>query len=301
VTRRSSRSRRLGTVVALTAGAVLGGTVGAASSSALLVDRTSSTAGYSTRLACSGGTGYPAAVQAAHPSFAWRFDEAAAPPPATVADTSGNGDGGAVTGTGLVFGGPGLITCDTGAAVAMPGGTDGAVSETVPQPTSDTFTVIAWVRSASTGGGRVVGMGSDPSGPSTQNDRALLLAPDGRAVLFLQPLAGPVALVSPTPVNDGQPHMLAATVSSAGAALYVDGTLVASDPTVTSAEHYSGSGPTLPGFGFWRVGYDDVSAVPAAVQPTQAQLMGSVDEVAVWNSTALDAATVAGMFGRNHW
>ncbi len=298
----TSPSARIGVLAAVSAGALLAGSLGAASAtSAMLSTSTSSTATYTTRLACSAGTGYPAAVLAAHPSLEWRFDEAGLPAPTTVADSSGNAVDGSVAGTGLVFGGAGLIACDVGGSVAMPGTTDGSIATSTPTATSNTFTLLAWVRTASTQGGRVLGMGDAPSGPSPQTDRALLLAPDGRVVLMLDPTAGPVTLVSPGTVNDGKPHLLAATVSAAGATLYVDGAAVASDATATSGAQYTGSGPTLPGFGYWRVGYDSVADVPVALRPLQPQLAGSVDEVAVWGTTALDAATIASFYAQNHW
>ncbi len=70
-------------------------------------------------------------------------------------------------------------------------------------------------------------------------------------------------------------------------ALYVDGTLVGTNPN-TIAQAYSG---------FWRVGGDNLSGWPD--QPSSGYFNGTVDEAAVY-STALTAGQVSDHFTHNH-
>jgi Concanavalin A-like lectin/glucanases superfamily len=50
------------------------------------------------------------------------------------------------------------------------------------------------------------------------------------------------------PLNDGQWHLVAGVLSSAGEVLYVDGDKAGEDPGVTSAQNYSK--------GYWKLGFD---------------------------------------------
>lgn len=283
-------------------------------SAALLTDRaTVASSQVSTRTACAAGPLYAAAVLAQTPSFYWRFAEVPPPAVTAVADSTSNAVGGTVMGGGLTVGAAptGLITCDdTGDAEGLGLlGSDGFVVAPTAVPNTDTFTVSAWVRMNSTRGGWVLGMASARWGTSSNRDRVLFVRDDGRPA-FTVGQSPRVVVSGPTPVNDGLPHLLVATLGPAGMVLYVDGVAVASDVTVTTGATYTGNEPvdqpppataaTPDGFGYWRVGYDEAGDLgPDA--PSRNQLNGRIDEVAVWQTRALSASAVAALYDQNHW
>lgn len=267
----------------------------------------------STRAACVGGPVYAAAVLAASPSFYWRVGERTPPAVTVVDDASAANLDGTVRGTGLTFGPTiaGLVACDTTYAVQLRGRTtdNGFLVQATAVPNTDTFTISAWVQTASARGGWVVGMGSSRWGTSTNRDRVLYLQSNGRPS-FSVGLAPRATIEGTTAVNDNQPHHLVATLSPAGMALYVDGVQVASNPAVTGGAYYTGNEPanqpppanpaTPDGFGYWRVGYNARAGLGPAV-PLRDQFTGRIDDVAVWQSRALTASEVADLFAQNHW
>jgi len=266
-----------------------------------------------TRAACPSGPFYATAVLAEGPSFYWRFGETTPPAVTTVADATTNGADAVVRGAGLSFGSatPGLVDCDDSYGVELPG--TPASTEFLVQPTAvanpDTFTVSAWIRTSTSDGGWVVGMGSARWGTSASRDRVLYVQSNGQPA-FSVGIGPRNVLEASTPVNDNQPHLLVGTLGPAGMALYVDGVQVDADPSVTAGAVYTGNEPadqpppavpaTPDGYGYWRVGYDSTAGLgPAA--PSNDQLAGRIDEVAVWETRALTAGDVAGLFAQNHW
>jgi hypothetical protein len=296
--------------------------VGTASSGATFTAAQTTTGTFTTRPACSGGTTYPAAVVALDPTLYYRFGESAGA--TTVADASGHGHDGVVrqsspnTGVAppvtLGAAGSGLIWCDTTAGLSTattPAALDSGsfVTWPVAQPNTNTFTVMAWVRTTSTTGGRVVGMSSSSWARDVHYDRQLVVDDTGRVQLDMYP-GDFYRLTSTSTVNDGQPHFLVATLGPAGAALYVDGALEAADPAQTTAETYTGNEQALPppppggsggatpdGYGYWRVGWDNLSGWGV----TDYGFAGVIDEAAVWQSRQLTAAEVAALWATNHW
>ena len=285
-----------------------------ATTSATLTD--SATVGgnvVSTRSACAAGAPYAQAVQLLSPTFYWRIGERTPPAVTSVADSTTNNLPGTVQGTGLTFGtgSAGLVQCDNTYSVRFPG--NAASRQFLVRSTAvantNTFTISAWIRSNSTRGGWVLGMGGSRWGTSTNYDRVLYLQRNGRPS-FSVGIGPRTTIFGTTAVNDNQPHHLVATLSGAGMALYVDGVLVASNGSVTSGAHYTGNGPADPtppanpdtpnGFGYWRVGYDATTGL-GPVTPTRSQLRGQIDEIAVWQSTALTADAVAGLYAGDHW
>lgn len=266
-----------------------------------------------TRTACAGGPSYPAAVLALNPSFYWRIPEQTPPAVTSVSDATPNNLPGTVQGTGLTFGtgSAGLVDCEDTYSVRFPGNATSRqflVQQTAVSNT-DTFTLTAWVRTNTTRGGWVVGMGGSRWGTSANYDRVIYLQRNGRPS-FSVGIGPRTNIFGTTSINDNQPHHLVATLSSAGMALYVDGSLVASNPSVTAGAFYTGNGPADPtppanpatpdGFGYWRVGYDATAGL-GPVTPTRSQLRGQIDEVAVWQSTALNAGQVSDLYASDHW
>ncbi|WP_231486516.1 PKD domain-containing protein [Candidatus Blastococcus massiliensis] len=138
-----------------------------------------------------------------------------------------------------------------------------------------TFTVEAWFQTTTTSGGKILGFGSSATGNSSNYDRHVYMNAAGRLNFGVYPGAERV-VTSPDAYNDGQWHHVAASLSPAGMALYVDGVLVGSRTDTTSAQVYNG---------YWRVG-GDTSWSGAAY------FAGRIDEVAVY-PTALSADRVA--------
>ncbi len=310
---------RLAAVGALSALALAGlPATGAFSTGAVLTASASTDGVFGTRAACSAGTGYPAAVQALGPTFYYRFGEAAGA--ATVADSSGNNNDGVVrqsspvpaTAAPVTFAaaGSGLIWCDTTDGMtspAIPGGLGSGSFVVWPsaRPNVDTFTEMAWVRTTSSTGGRVIGMGSSTWAQDVHYDRQLVIDDAGHARFEIYP-GFRYTLTSSSAVNDGQPHFLVATMGPGGAALYVDGVRDQFDPAQTTAETYTGNevavppgpGPATPdGQGYWRVGWDNINGWGA----TDYGLAGVVDEAALFENKALTPAQVATLWSTNHW
>ena len=114
----------------------------------------------------------------------------------------------------------------------------------------DSFTLEAWVKTTTTQGGAILGFANLSTGAPGNYDRMIYMANTGQIYFG----AGANKTINSTlPYNNGAWHMVDATLSQGGMALYIDGTPVASNPAVTEAQVYDG---------YWRVGYD--SLVPEA-------------------------------------
>lgn len=217
---------------------------------------------------------YTSAVLADSPTFYYRLDETAG---TTALDSSGKASAGTEVGT-PTQGSTGLLGTDTDKALALNGSSQYAYTDTsYANPT--TFTIEAWFETTTKTGGQIVGFGNEKMGASNPDDRHLYMANNGE--LFFGVYPGEVKSInSTTAYNDGSPHYVVATLSSAGMFLYVDGALVASNPAVTSAQSYTG---------YWRIGYDNLAGWLEV--PTSYYLKGTIDEVAIY-PTALSLQRV---------
>ncbi|RFS84680.1 PKD domain-containing protein [Actinomadura spongiicola] len=182
-------------------------------------------------------------------------------------------------GSGTTRGQAGAIAGDADRAVRF-GGTSTGTASSGPAPTRQGFSVEAWVKTTSTTGGKIIGYGNAASGTSTNYDRHLYLTNDGRVVFGVYP--GVTKTVqSSAKVNNNQWHHVVGTLDpEGGMKLFVDGAQVAADPSVKTAQVYSGR---------WRLGGDNLSGWPN--RPTSNFLNGTLDEVAVY-PRALTAAEV---------
>jgi len=219
-------------------------------------------------------TPYTSAVLADSPSLYWRLDETAG---TTALDSSGN----SATATEVALptqGAGSALSTDTDLATSFNGSTPYAYSNTSYNDPA-TFTIEAWFDTTTTTGGEILGFGNAQTGNSTNYDRHVYMANNGE--LFFGVYPGAVETInSTTAYNDGKPHYVVATLSSAGMFLYVDGALVASNTTVTSPQNYTG---------YWRIGEDNLAGWPSP--PTSDYFNGTIDEVAVY-PTALSAQRV---------
>jgi len=323
---RSAQLRRLIATAGLGALCVLGGFGGRGldigATGATLTSSATSAGTITTRVACSAGTSFPTALQALNPTFYWRFGDPAGS--TSVVDSSGNGNDGLIVDSSPSIGAPPVVLGAAGSGLPWCDPTAGLTSASTPvalgtgsfavwpaeRTNLNTFSLMAWVRTTAVTGGRVIGMGSSTWADDTNSDRQIFIDDAGHAVFGVAPGGVHHTITSGSLVNDGKPHFLVATLGPAGAYLYVDGALAASDPTLTTAEHFAGNenanppppaggsgAPTPDGFGYWRVGWDNL----AGWGPTDGGLAGVIDEAAVFENAQLSAAQVSALWSTNHW
>jgi PKD repeat protein len=182
--------------------------------------------------------------------------------------------------SGATRGVAGAIAGNTNTATTFPG------TATVPAATPlrlwapNLFTVEAWFRTTTTRGGKIIGYGNSATGNSSSYDRHLYMTNNG-AVVFGVFNGTTQTISSPSGLNNGQWHHVAATYGPGGTALYVDGSQVAANAAHTTARPFNG---------FWRVGGDQLNSWPN--RPTANAFAGTIDEVAVYH-TALSAQKIA--------
>jgi hypothetical protein len=197
----------------------------------------------------------------------------------TASDATGNNR----TGTFL-----GSMVADTAAPLGCPrdGGSrwrlDGATNFAY-LPTSVTgpqvFSIEVSFQTAAKQG-KLIGFGNSSTGTSSSYDRHLYINAAGQLVFGVY--SGTTHTISSAAVvTDNAWHHAAATLSASGMKLYLDGALVASNPSSTAAE---------PGTGYWRVGYDKLSGWPGA--PTSGYFNGRLRGAAVY-TVELSAQQIA--------
>jgi PKD repeat protein len=216
---------------------------------------------------------YPDVVRADGATSHWRLGDSSG----NAADAVGTSP--MTVGSGVTRGAEGAVAGDT--AYSFNGSSTATLATQTARAVPDTFTQEAWFQTTSTTGGRIVGFANRASGNSTTFDRQVHLDVNGRVVFGVKVpgVNGSGAnrtVTSTASYNDGRWHHVAATMSSAGMALYVDGALVGSRTDTTSGLSYTG---------FLRVGSDKAMAGANA-------FTGRVDEVALY-PTALSAQQVA--------
>ena len=186
--------------------------------------------------------------------FAYPLNEASGA--STAGDISGNGANGAYQGKMTSQGIP-PIACprDAGGAYVLDGSSSYVATPNVYN-NPRTFTLEVWFKTT-TAGGMLMGFGDKRTGLSGQHDRKLYMTPSGQLVFGIySPGTSDPTITSPKSYADGAWHLATATLSpSTGIRLYVDGGLVASNPAATNPEPYSG---------YWRIGYDKLTAWPDA-------------------------------------
>jgi hypothetical protein len=270
----------------------LGATVG--STTARLTGASSAKATLSTRAACASGTPYSTLLSspAMLPTLWWRFGNLTGT--TTVTDSTGHGNTGSVVNAGLTFGtaNVGLVACDATYALRQPGAaaSTGFVVTPTQRTAPTTLTIATWVRGAALTGGRIVGFGDSASAGSTQQDRALFLDRSGRVVFQVRTTTGNLLLTSPAAVTTNTARLVVATLTGTAAALYVDGTRVASALVISPAPAYAG---------YWRAGWDQ--NVAALIPTSRNQANVRQDEIAIWEGRALSDTEVTALWKGNHW
>jgi len=189
----------------------------------------------------------------------------------TAADLTGGQD--LAVNSGVAMGRGGAVTGDTNASFQFNGSSGLAATKTaVTAPT--TFSVEAWFQTDSWTGGKIVGFGNAASGLSSTYDRHVYMDTSGR-VVFGVDNGSAQGFMTSSRYNDGKWHHVVGTLSPAGISMYLDGKLVGSKSTVTSAKPYTG---------YWRIGGDRSWS-------GNSWFNGRIDEVAVY-PTAVTADVV---------
>ncbi|MFI8592968.1 PKD domain-containing protein, partial [Microbacterium sp. NPDC078428] len=185
-----------------------------------------------------------------------------------------------VQGSGVDSVEPGAVEGSTGQSASDFNGTsNGRVTAGDRVAPGAEFSVEIWFKTSTTRGGKLIGYGNSRTGTSGSHDRHIYMQNNGRLTFGVYP--GSSRTVSTTgSYNDNEWHHAVATQGAGGISLYVDGELAGSDPSVTTAQNYSG---------YWRIGGDNLSGWPN--RPTSNWFDGALDEAAVYPS-ALSASQV---------
>ncbi|MBC7419965.1 MAG: LamG domain-containing protein [Bdellovibrio sp.] len=206
----------------------------------------------------------------------WHLNETAG---TVIADSSGAGNTGTLQGT-ATLGATGILF----KAVTFNGST-GYVSTTNSFVNPSIFTVAVWFKTTTTAGGKLIGLGNNITGSSGNYDRHIYMDNSGGINFGVYP--GSVKIVtSAGPYNDGLWHQAVGTLSAAGLQLYMDGTLKATDASVTTAQNYTG---------YVRIAYDNMNGWTN--QPTSPFFGGTIDEAAFW-TRALSTTEVRQLYQR---
>ncbi len=173
----------------------------------------------------------------------WDFDAVAGN---GTADQSGRSNNGIlVNGPAASADVPPLTTGNDG-SLSFDGVND-YVTTSNPITSPNTFSLSLWFKTSSAGG-RLIGFGQGQTGDNWNLDRHLFMGDWGH--LYFGVYSGGIQLIqTPQAYNDGKWHHVAASMSSSGMALYVDGQLKAQKANVTSAGVYQG---------YWRLGGDNL-------------------------------------------
>ncbi|MDJ0337979.1 PKD domain-containing protein [Cryobacterium sp. PH31-O1] len=218
---------------------------------------------------------YATTVQSDSPSSYWPLGEATGTTAYDWAAASNE-----TTGTGVTRNVTGALAADSGTASRFSGTSAGTAASSAFETPRGAFTMEAWVKTTTTRGGKIIGLGNALSGASTAYDRQVYMDNAGRLWFGVKP--GVLRTVNTTAsYNNGQWHHIVASVGEAGMSLYVDGALAAQRADTKSA---------APIQGYWRIGGDNLSGWTS--RPASDYIAADIDEVAVYN-TALSASAVA--------
>ncbi|HKP97683.1 MAG TPA: DUF2341 domain-containing protein [Fibrobacteria bacterium] len=141
------------------------------------------------------------------------------------------------------------------------------------------FTISLWFKTATSGGGKLIGFGEDPLMVDTSRDRHLWMDTLGKVHFGVYSKVGkgpPDILSGSKALNDGQWHMVAGVLWPGGMVLYVDGNKAEETPDVTSAQAYPR--------GYWKLGFD-FKFYDWPFAPKDLYFKGVLDEVRVTNKS----------------
>jgi hypothetical protein len=148
-----------------------------------------------------------------------------------------------------------------------------------PQP----MTISLWLKTTSETGGGIAGFASKLLNNQAVHDRSVAMDPIGHLSFSILHGGVPETVTSLASYNDGRWHVITARFSASGQYLFVDGEAVADDPSLTSADSYSG---------FWRFGEEPAASPPGGASDTDIStgyyISGLIDEARVSTSELSD-------------
>jgi len=213
-------------------------------------------------------SGYGLGVLDDAASLYWRLGEGSG----TVANDWAGANTGTISGT-VTRGAAGAIIGDADTATTFAGDANPSNVRTSTLTTGpQQFALEAWIKTTTTKGGKIIGFGNALTGNSSNYDRHIYMQNNGKLTFGVYPDAVKT-VTSAQSYNDGQYHHVVAQLGSGGIQLFVDGQLVGNDPSVTSAQTYSG---------YWRVGGDNMGGWTG--QPTSTYFAGTIDDVAIYGA-----------------
>ena len=193
---------------------------------------------------------------------------------------------------GATEGSPGLTADRYGVAnnaYSLNGTTQYVATTTKINTAPTNFSISVWFKTTlANAGGLLVGYGDTQTGLSANYDRHVYMDNNGLVYFGINPASGLKTIATTTSYADGYwHHAVAVESTTAGAMLYIDGALQASNTSMT------GGGQAIAS-GYWRIGYNNLNGWPNA--PTNYHFNGSLDDISVFTS-AIPASTVYTLYG----
>ena len=210
--------------------------------------------------------------------YHWPLDEGSG---ASASDATGHGN------TSAFQGAPEWVAGKYGGALAFDG-VDDYLSTALSISVPNFITLSLWFKTTTTTGGKLIGFGNTQTGQSGSYGRHLYMNNAGK-IYFSSDFGGENTISTPFSYNDDRWHHAAATFSSEGMMLYVDGALQASNPAVISS-------PGGVDGKYCRIGFDNIAGWPSA--PSSNYFSGQLDDISVYD-IALSANTIAAIAGSN--
>jgi hypothetical protein len=240
-----------------------------------------------------------------NPYLFYAFNEVSG---ALVADASANANPHDGTLNGTTTRVAGSCSPNISPALTLDGstGSQGYVSTPQKVTAPDIFTVEIWFKTTpTTTGGKLIGFGDAQIGLSTIADRHVYMTNSGSIAFGAAPASGnssnyTASAITSAPdmnnknkyYNDGAWHQATATMSAAGMKLYIDGSLVNTDPGVKTGANIDG---------YWRIGYDTMNVHKGTWTDAPASLLfaGTIDNAAVYTAE-LNPVQVKAHFDAGH-
>jgi len=173
----------------------------------------------------------------------------------TLVDSSGHANTGTIEG-GVTLGAAGPTSLGAN-GISLDGST-GWVQTANSYSNPENFSVVAWFKSSSANNTIISFTNSQGNGTPSNYDRLLWLDSNGKLVWGTYSGSATQEITSASAYDDGNWHMAVAEIASSGTPgmyLYVDGSLVASKSSYTTAQNYTGYWHL--GWGYYGGGWSD--------------------------------------------
>jgi large repetitive protein len=237
---------------------------------------------------------YASTITADAPTLYWRLDSPT--PDGRVSDTSSNANIGhyfnmAAGGSVTLGAGGALVHAQASSTAATYSRALGVNPLSQNVATTYAATEEVWFKTAAgyNQGGAILALADTPSGAPSVFERIIWMDNTGLIHFGVNSGGTLKVLNTASAYDDGAWHLVDASLGASGEKLYIDGTLVASDATVTTGQADATA--------YWRWGYSAFGFW--SPQPTSFFFNGSLDEIAVYNAQLTDAA-VAADFAANY-